>query len=98
MYNMYALAAMRGRLRRVTVARPRRENEFDALAPIRWKRSRAMELLEIWTAQAQVRRAGQVAGESPSAELGRRLLLDTGVGPPIWKSSPRTSRTRTARC
>ena len=78
MYNMYALARNAWKYQTRDRRRTRTQKiEFDALAPDTVEEIfTALELLEVWTAQAQVRRAGAAAGESPSAELGRRLLLD----------------------
>jgi len=81
LHNMYALARNAWKFR----ARDRRKKktqkvEFDALAPDTAEEMlRAMELLEIWTAQAHRRYRDETSGEAADsrlAEIGRRLLLE----------------------
>jgi len=83
LHNMYALARNPWKFQ----ARDRRKTktqkvEFDALAPDTAEEMlRAMELLEIWTAQAHLRCRGETPGETADAWLaaiGRRLLREAG--------------------
>lgn len=80
LHNMYALARnawkFQARDRRL---RKTQKVEFDALAPDTAEEMlQAMERLEVWTAQASLRRRGEAADDMPDswlAAIGRRLLL-----------------------
>jgi hypothetical protein len=81
LHNMYALARNAWKYR--TRDRRRRKTqkvEFDALAPDTAEEMlRALELLEIWTAQAHLRSRDETPGRlagSPLAALGRQLLRE----------------------
>lgn len=83
LYNMYALTRNAWKFRtRDRRKRKTQKVEFDALAPDTAEEMlRAMELLEIWTAQAHLRCQNETAGETPDswlAALGRRLLRGPG--------------------
>lgn len=83
LHNMYALARNAWKFRTRDRRKRKTQNvEFDALAPDTAEEMlRAMELLEVWTAQAHLRCQGETAGETPDswlAALGRRLLRGPG--------------------
>jgi len=79
MYNMYALARNSSKFRKRDKRRRKVQNiEFEALAPDTAEEMfHALQLLEVWTGKAQLRRAGEkLGGRDPRelAALGRELL------------------------